>query len=319
MDPKVNGQLQTEWGWLIAIYLFLGGVGAGAYTIAAINGFIGEELALSTTVGLWISFPALMIGSAVLLADLGSPTKAIFAGKKLGSSWIARGFWIISIFMILAFIHFLLHRSGIPAGSPSITVVSILGIVFAVSTMAYTGVLLGASKGVPFWRSGIVPVVFVVSALVTGHFSVMLGVVLLGGVSAFPDPLRTMALEAAILVALEVLAIVFFLQAAFKTPDTRESAERILQKRSFVFGYFALGLAVPLILMLYVTRMQGFGGGALPLVFLGALLGLAGGLILRQAILVCGTLPTWNIAGFKFRRIARPKEPKPAMGMLPPH
>lgn len=319
MDPKVNGQLQTEWGWLIAIYLFLGGVGAGAYTIAAINGFMGEELALSTTVGLWISFPALMIGSAVLLADLGSPTKAIFAGKKLGSSWIARGFWIISIFMILAFIHFLLHRSGIPAGSPSVTVVSILGIVFAVSTMAYTGVLLGASKGVPFWRSGIVPVVFVVSALVTGHFSVMLGVVLLGGVSAFPDPLRTMALEAAILVALEVLAIVFFLQAAFKTPDTRESAERILQKRSFVFGYFALGLAVPLILMLYVTRMQGFGGGALPLVFLGALLGLAGGLILRQAILVCGTLPTWNIAGFKFRRIARPKEPKPAMGMLPPH
>jgi len=319
MDPKVNGQLQTEWGWLIAIYLFLGGVGAGAYTIAAINGFMGEELALSTTVGLWISFPALMIGSAVLLADLGSPTKAIFAGKKLGSSWIARGFWIISIFMILAFIHFLLHRLGSPAGSPSVTVVSILGIVFAVSTMAYTGVLLGASKGVPFWRSGIVPVVFVVSALVTGHFSVMLGVVLLGGVSAFPDPLRTMALEAAILVALEVLAIVFFLQAAFKTPDTRESAERILQKRSFVFGYFALGLAVPLILMLYVTRMQGFGGGALPLVFLGALLGLAGGLILRQAILVCGTLPTWNIAGCKFRRIARPKEPKPAMGMLPPH
>ena len=51
-----------------------------------------------------------------------------------------------------------------------------LGIVFAVLTMAYTGVLLGASKGVPFWRSGVVPVVFVVSALVTGHFTIMLGV-----------------------------------------------------------------------------------------------------------------------------------------------
>jgi hypothetical protein len=53
-------------------------------------------------------------------------------------------------------------------------------------------------------------------------------------------------------------------------------------------------------------------------VTLGALLGLVGGLILRQGILVCGSLPTWNMAGFEFRRIARPKEPKPAMGMLPP-
>ena len=49
-----------------------------------------------------------------------------------------------------------------------------------------------------------------------------------------------------------------------------------------------------------------------------AALGLAGGLLLRQAVLVCGTLPTWNIAGFEFRRIARPKEPKPDIGMLPP-
>ena len=43
MDPKVNGQMQREWGWLIAIYLFLGGVGGGAYTIAAINSFLGRE------------------------------------------------------------------------------------------------------------------------------------------------------------------------------------------------------------------------------------------------------------------------------------
>jgi len=319
MDPKVNGQLQTEWGWLVAIYLFLGGVGAGAYTIAAINGFIGESLELSTTVGLWISFPALMIGSVFLLADLGSPTRAILAGMKPGTSWIARGFWIISIFMVLAFIHLLLHRSGAGAGSTAVTLVSIFGIVFAVLTMAYTGILLGASKGVPFWRSGIVPVVFVVSALVTGHFTIMLGVAFFGDVSAVADPLRTMAVEAAILVVLEVLAILFFLQAAYKLPDTRESAERILRKRYFVIGYFFLGLAVPLGLMLMVAqgRTQGVGGGT-AMVTVGAVLGLAGGLILRQGVLVCGTLPTWNIAGFKFRRIARPKEPKPAMGMLPP-
>ena len=174
MDPKVNGQLQTEWNWLIAVYLFLGGVGAGAYTIAAVNGFAGESMGLSTTVGLWISFPALAIGSVALLADLGQPAKAVYAGMKPGTSWIARGFWIISIFMVLAFLHtVLLFFTGVSAtagGQTLLKAIAAAGIVFAVSTMAYTGILLGASKGITFWRTGAVPVVFVVSALVTGHF-----------------------------------------------------------------------------------------------------------------------------------------------------
>lgn len=314
MDPKVNGQLQTEWNWLIAVYLFLGGVGAGAYTIAAVNGFAGESMGLSTTVGLWISFPALAIGSVALLADLGQPAKAVYAGMKPGTSWIARGFWIISIFMVLSFIHFILHQFGDAAGSSLVKVISVVTICFAVATMAYTGILLGASKGMPFWTSGIVPVVFVISALVTGHFTIMLGVALFGEAAEIAAEMKTMAAEAAAFVVLEVLAILFFLQAAFKRPDSRESAERILNKRYFVIGYFVLGLAVPLVLMLTVY----LSSAGLAVAFVGAALGLIGGLILRQGVLVCGALPTWNIAGFKFRRIARPKEPKPAMGMLPP-
>jgi formate-dependent nitrite reductase membrane component NrfD len=321
MDPKVNGQLQHEWNWLIAVYLFLGGVGAGAYTIAVINGFIGEGLELSTSIGLWISWPALAIGSAALLADLGSPAKAIYAGMKPKTSWIARGFWIISIFMVLAFIHTVLHEFGGMAGTTLVNVLSVVTVVFAVGTMAYTGILLGASKGMPFWNSGIVPVVFVISAIVTGHFTIMLGVILFGAPSAVGAEVRTMAIEAADFIVLEVLAIVFFLQAAYKRPDSRESAERILAKRYFVVGYFVLGLAAPFVIMLSVY----FGTDAvsstagLATVAIGSLLGLAGGLILRQGVLVCGALPTWNISGFQFRRIARPKDPKPAMGILPPH
>ncbi len=132
------------------------------------------------------------------------------------------------------------------------------------------------------------------------------------------EPLRIMALEAAVLVALEVLAIVFFLQAAFAHPDPRESAERILRRRSFVVGYFLLGLAVPLVLMILAYRSAAVAGGYLTTIPLGAALGLVGGLILRQSVLVCGALPTLNMGGFEFRRIARPKEPKPGIGLMPP-
>ncbi len=324
MNPEVNGQMQTEWGWWVAVYLFLGGIGGGAYTIGAVNWLIGESVVASTTIGLWIGFPALLIGSLCLVADLGSPTRAFLAGMKPGTSWIARGTWIITLFMILAFVHFTLHLfTGVgdsAGGRTLLNVIAVAGIVFAVGTMAYTGILLSASKGIPFWRSGAVPVVFVVSALVTGHFTIMLGMALAIGGQGMMDPLRIMALEAAVLVGLEVLAIVFFLQAAFSHPDPRESAERILRKRSFVVGYFVLGLGVPLVLMVVVYRymVEAGVGSNLTLITVGAALGLVGGLILRQSVLVCGALPTLNMGGFEFRRIARPKEPKPGIGLMPP-
>jgi formate-dependent nitrite reductase membrane component NrfD len=320
MDPQVNGQLQKDWGWLIAIYLFLGGVGAGAYTIAAINGFVGEGAEAITAVGLWIGFPALLIGSLFLMADLGSPARAFLAGMKPGSSWIARGTWIISVFMVLSLVHAVLYHFTDGAGSALVSVIAVLGIVFAVGTMAYTGILLGASKGIPFWRSGVVPVVFVISALVTGHFTIMIGVVALSDTATVIASLPIMAAEAAVLVAVEVLAILFFLQAAYKTPDARESAMRILRNRLFVVGYFVLGLGAPLVLMLtlYLALKDGSAGALLGVAILGALLGLAGGLILRQAVLVCGALPTLNMGGFQFRRIPRPKDPKPGIGLMPP-
>jgi formate-dependent nitrite reductase membrane component NrfD len=284
---------------------------------------MGEHLELTTTVGLWIAFPALLIGTLFLIADLGTPSRALLAGKKPGSSWISRGTWIISIFMILSCLHLVLDRftdvGGTASGGTIIDIIAAAGIVFAVGTMAYTGILLGASKGIPFWRTGVVPVVFVISALVTGHFALMLGLTLFGGDTAMAA-MQTMALEAAVLVVLEVLAIFFFLQAAFRVPDSRESAERILRQRMFVVGYFILGLAAPMILMLVVHRSlaAGDGGGLGGLIVAGAALGLIGGLILRQSVLICGTLPTMNMAGFKFRRIHRPKEPKPDIGLMPP-
>ena len=321
MDPKVNGQLQSDWSWLIAAYLFLGGVGSGAYVTAVIEGFARGADSLATQVGLWVSFPAVLIGTLFLLADLGSPAKAVLAGMKVGTSWIARGFWIISIFMVLAFLHLVLSLSS--SGSAGlVSTISVLGVLFALGTMAYTGILLGASKGIPFWRTGAVPVVFVVSALATGHFTVMLGMVIFGGGGeALKQAIAgDMVALAAVLVVFEVLAIFLFLQAAFRQPDSRESALRILRRTTFVVGYILLGLIAPLVIMawLFFGLQQAGAGGFLALAALGALLGLIGGLLLRHGVLICGALPTWNIAGFQFRRIPKPKDPKPDMGLLPP-
>ncbi|MHC4103127.1 MAG: NrfD/PsrC family molybdoenzyme membrane anchor subunit, partial [Planctomycetota bacterium] len=300
MNPKVNGQIQTHWRWLIAAYLFLGGVGAGAYTVAAVNTFLGKVLEPSTIVGLWISFPALIIGSLCLLADLGQPTKAVLAGMRPGTSWIARGFWIISIFMIVAMVHTWLAVFG-NAETGLLKTIAVVGIVFAVSTMAYTGILLGVSKGITFWRSGAVPVVFVISATVTGHFAIMIGLVLLSGRLESVEVFRLMAGEAALLVVFEILAIAFFLQAAWKQPDPRESVVRLLANTTFIGGYVLGGLIAPLVLMLVLYRRmpEATDSAVMTVAVIGAALGLLGGLILRWGVLRFGAMPTLNVGGFE--------------------
>jgi formate-dependent nitrite reductase membrane component NrfD len=319
MDPKVDGQMQHEWKWLKAAYLFLGGLGAGAYAIAAVNSFVGGDMAPVVTVGLWIAFPAAFTGSILLTAALGSPSRAVLAAKKQGSSWISRGTLILSGFMLLAFLHLVLDRFT-SVGTSVINVIAAAGIVFAVGTMAYTGILLSASKGIPFWRTGMVPVVFLISALMSGHFAIMVGVTFAEGTATL-EPLRSMARGGAVLVVLELLAVVFFLQSAHRHPDSRESAERMVREGLFILGYVVLGLAIPLVLLLITygsLTESGAGGGIGAAVVIGAVLGLIGRLILRQAILASGAFPTLNMAGFEFRRIARPKDPKPSIGMLPP-
>jgi formate-dependent nitrite reductase membrane component NrfD len=186
--------------------------------------------------------------------------------------------------------------------------------------MAYTGILLGVSKGITFWRSGVVPVIFVISAMVTGHFAIMIGLVLLGGSMGSIEAFRPMAAEAAVLIIFEVLAIAFFLQAAWKQPDSRESGERLLANKTFIVGYVVGGLAAPLVMMLILCRWMpdATATAILSVAALGAVLGLIGGLILRWGVLRFGALPTLNVGGFEFRRVARPRDPKAPIGLLPP-
>ena len=322
---KGDGQIQTEWRWLLAIYLFLGGVGAGAYAISAaglLKGGLGAPL---TNTGLYFGFPLLLIGSLFLMADLGAPSRAFRVAAKPGASWISRGVMIITLFMAVSFIHFIgqvwpydflvKDASGV-----STTVISVVGIVLAIFTMLYTGALLSAAKGIALWSTGIVPALFLVSALVTGLFGIMVGMPIIYGEQIALNQVRFLALAAAGLVFVELLVIFFFMHSAYNLPDSKVSATRLLKKPLFIYGDLILGLLVPLLLMLVVFFGMKDASRELTIgvAVVGASLGLIGGVLLRFSILSVGSFATLNASGFEFRRVARPKEPMPGVGLLPP-
>jgi len=282
----VQPKAQSRWTWVIAAYLFLAGVGGGAYITGVMADlFGGQEWVRVSKIGVFLGFPCVAAGCAFLLLDLGSPKNFWRAFMRPGTSWMARGTIIISIFMLMAVIHSVFLIFSEPGGTP--LAVSILGTVFALATVIYTGILLGASRPIAFWSTAVLPALFLVSALSTGVMAVAF-VGSMVGVSR--DVMTVLEKLDIVLIVLEMLVLGFFLQATHRVTESRASARLVLcgsVAPAFWLGVVLLGLLVPLVLTASGVANPD-GAMAQFTVILASLCGLAGGLLLRQVILSGG-------------------------------
>lgn len=160
--------MEQHWGLLIVIYLFLGGLGAGAYltSFAASKGYLGNVPTLSR-VGYLVAAPIVAIGTVLLVFDLGQGLKkpwlliGLLANPKSVMTWgvyILSGF--IAVGLVVAYLAW--KKKEIP------NVLATIGALLAISTGAYTGLLLSVVKEIPIWNTFLMPVLFVISALSTG-------------------------------------------------------------------------------------------------------------------------------------------------------
>ncbi len=272
---------QSKWRWLVALYLFLAGLGGGAYVTGAVAGFfVDQAWATVAKIGICLGFPCVALGCLFLLADLGSPGKFWRAGMRPNTSWIARGTIIITIFMALGVIHILLGvwpSDQLAESTSARHLVSVLGIIFAFGTMVYTGILLAASRPIAFWSTALLPVLFLLSALSTGLMAVVLIGSLTEGVTA--QQIHVLARIDVLLIVLEILVLAFFLQGTHRVDESRASARLVLTGEVaplFWLGVAVLGLLAPLVFDL------------LNIAVLASICGIIGGLILRQVVLAGG-------------------------------
>ena len=64
------------WDWIIASYLFLAGMGAGAFALAALASFVKPELKKLRMVGYVIAPVAVVVGCVMLMVDAkGEPVR----------------------------------------------------------------------------------------------------------------------------------------------------------------------------------------------------------------------------------------------------
>ncbi|MBL7047214.1 MAG: polysulfide reductase NrfD [Candidatus Marinimicrobia bacterium] len=280
---------QTKWGWLIAIYLFLAGLGGGAYIAGVIADFMGLSTDIAK-IGVFLGFPCVFIGTMCLIVDLGKPINFWRAFMKPKTSWIARGTIIITFFLIIDFLHIILWIwpfDVLADFTGARHLINLLGLIFAFGTIIYTGLLLGASRPIAFWSTAMLPLLFLVSALSTGFMAVILASSV---IDVSKEGLGLFERIDIALIILEIFIVVFYLQGTHRVSESRASAKLVLSGSvapMFWIGVVLLGLLLPLLFdLLGLYAFSGSSGHIF--ILLASAFGIIGGLFLRQVVLQGG-------------------------------
>jgi formate-dependent nitrite reductase membrane component NrfD len=278
---------EHHWGWLVAIYLFLGGMGAGAFLIASLIELTGaryrQKYCPTTMAGAGVSGPLLLLGTVLLIFDLGAglrePWRILHMFTNF-SSVMTWGIWILTLFLPIAFLYGIIEilhvhpnillqlrrrLSFLPEKLPYRRIKRVIcsvGCVLAVGTAIYTGVLLSVVGAVPLWNTPVLPALFLVSAISTG-----MGLAFdLSATLAIPEIHRRynhMPLVHMIFIGLEIVLLALFLLLALNQGgEAAESARLILiGNRSVVFWVLVVGFGMifPFIVHVYAFARHSHG------------------------------------------------------------
>ena len=162
------------WDAFIAVYLFLAGLGAGAFVLGALTNWAKTPAPRMKRIAFVIAPVAVAVGTLVLVVDakagFNDPLRFFLLVSNLNSV-MAWGVIVLSVFLAVSVVDLalLLVRKKTPKA------LDVVGMVLAVCVAAYTGVLLGdAGLAFPLWNMAILPLLFVVSAASTGIAAVLL-------------------------------------------------------------------------------------------------------------------------------------------------
>ena len=268
---------ERNWGWPIAGYLFLGGLGGGAIIVSSVADLFlgrGDVFAL----GSFITAALIAVGSGLLVFELGRPLRfwRVFSRQK---AIMTVGAWMLSLLIVTGFLYFTFWPDFSP-WRPAVGLrkaLAVLNLVLGLGVCTYTGILLGSLNARRFWNTPALPVLFLVSGLSTGVAlqSLLAGAWPYAGgqeaVEALHDTLRAVDLALIVMELVVIMVYVLMMRTTAGSAAARAAARWLngAYVKWFWGGVIAAGLLLPLVLY------------ALGVPVLPALCVLAGGLILR--------------------------------------
>ncbi len=283
------------WGAPIAWYLFLAGLGGGAFVSSALLRKMHPEAKGAVRTAHAIAVIVVAVGLVLLMVDakagLHHPLRFALLLTNFGSvmTW---GVVFLGLFELVAAIAFVLDllKRNVPLW------LEYAGAFLGLCVGAYTGALLGVCNTFPLWNSSLLPILFLVSAISTGMAAVLLACAI-----RYPDELRMIAKFKKlhnIFPAIEIVLIASLLFIAAGSGSAgAHSVESILSGSFsvlFWLGLILVGLVIPLLVEIWMLFFDDgdFEGSQAGRVLCGASSAgiLVGGFLLRW-IVVSAALP----------------------------
>lgn len=290
-----------DWGLLLAIDLFAAGLGAAIFMVAVAANLAGGRRyrRISTTGALIAPWPVIL-GVLLIVVDLGKPlrfwemmlrrsheTLGIESIMFNAGSTMSLGTWLLILFVLGSLVYMVVALLAWPFkwAEKLQKVLGVIGLPIALLVTIYTGVLLSATRN-RVWGSLLLPIVFVVSAIVTGIAAI---VFILAAIRvARPDSkigsdIPKLEVINGWTIAFQLLMVILFVIFGIGSAQMRAvigSAFGLL----WWIGVIGLGLVLPLVI--------GIRGGAknAPVSLVVSALVLLGGFFLRYTILLGGQL-----------------------------
>jgi protein NrfD len=301
------------WTWEVAMYLFLGGLTAGVMIFAAVMVLLkkDDEAPFATTRLALLAPILLSAGMTTLFLDLEHKLYVFrfYTAFRIASpmSW---GAWILVLIYPVATLQILSTlRRGFPVTSPWVDrwsfsrsivdwceahrrQIASVAVPSGIALGIYTGILLSAFSARPFWNSGVLGPLFLVSGLSTAAALVAL--------------VSRNKREKALFTRIDLVLIVseIALVALFLINLASGSAQHIEALQSVTGGpytmvfwvlFVGIGLVIPLLLELFEMR-----GMLRSIAVIAPVLVLIGGYALRQVMIDVGQESTFTRYGTQY-------------------
>lgn len=158
---------QEAFGIFIAVYFYLTGLSAGSFILSTLAyGFGMEQYRSLGRVGVILATVLLIIAPLFLLLHIGVPHRAWHLFVYLNfESPITWGSFLLILYPIncIVYGYFMFKEQ-----KKLTRIFGLIGIPLAVSVHGYTGFILAFGKARALWNTALMPILFLVSAIVSG-------------------------------------------------------------------------------------------------------------------------------------------------------
>ena len=282
-------KVQREWiegkGMLLLLAIFFGELGAGMFLVSwYLNYLLGMVLGIVIVASLKTTFHVLF---------LGQPLKFWRAFTRPQSSWISRGVIIMSVFVVFGGLYILPAIPGFnwlpwTAQSPLGNALVVVAIVAALGEIIYVGFLLASLPSIPFWNSGLLPILFITYSLLDGAGLTFIIAPALSNEVINVHQLKRIEIWLTLFAIINILAYIWTMYHT--TVGGKESVLELIKGRiatPFIGGVLIVGILIPLPVAIYAHFFL------MPYAVLGitAFMALAGSFLLRYSILKAGIFP----------------------------